>query len=41
MIDTPITEAGFSGIGIGAAMVGLRPIVEWMTFNFSLLAYDQ
>jgi pyruvate dehydrogenase E1 component beta subunit len=41
VIDTPITEAGFSGIGIGAAMVGLRPIVEWMTFNFSLLAYDQ
>lgn len=41
VIDTPITEAGFTGIGIGAAMVGLRPIVEWMTFNFSLLAYDQ
>ena len=41
VIDTPITEAGFTGIGIGAAMAGLRPIVEWMTFNFSLLAYDQ
>jgi pyruvate dehydrogenase E1 component beta subunit len=41
VIDTPITEAGFTGIGIGAAMVGLRPIVEWMTYNFSLLAFDQ
>ncbi len=41
VIDTPITEAGFTGIGIGAAMAGLRPIVEWMTFNFSLLALDQ
>jgi pyruvate dehydrogenase E1 component beta subunit len=41
VIDTPITEAGFTGIGIGAAMVGLRPIVEWMTFNFSLVAFDQ
>lgn len=41
VIDTPITEAGFTGIGIGAAMAGLRPIVEWMTFNFSLLAFDQ
>ncbi|HOB20310.1 MAG TPA: pyruvate dehydrogenase complex E1 component subunit beta [Candidatus Atribacteria bacterium] len=41
VIDTPITEAGFTGIGIGAAMAGLRPVVEWMTFNFSLLALDQ
>ncbi|MDW7658334.1 MAG: pyruvate dehydrogenase complex E1 component subunit beta [Bacillota bacterium] len=41
VIDTPITEEGFTGVGIGAAMVGLRPIVEWMTFNFSLMAYDQ
>jgi pyruvate dehydrogenase E1 component beta subunit len=41
VIDTPITEEGFSGFGIGAAMVGLRPIVEWMTYNFSLMAYDQ
>lgn len=41
VIDTPITEEGFTGIGIGAAMVGLRPIVEWMTFNFSLMAIDQ
>jgi len=41
VIDTPITEEGFTGLGIGAAMVGLRPIVEWMTFNFSLMAYDQ
>lgn len=41
VIDTPITEEGFTGIGIGAAMAGLRPIVEWMTFNFSLQAMDQ
>ena len=41
VIDTPITEEGFTGMGIGAAMVGMRPIVEWMTFNFSLQAYDQ
>ncbi|NUM35527.1 MAG: pyruvate dehydrogenase complex E1 component subunit beta [Candidatus Brocadiae bacterium] len=41
VIDTPIVEAGFTGIAIGAAMAGLRPIVEWMTFNFSLLALDQ
>src|SRR3989304_3432956 len=41
VIDTPIAEAGFTGIGIGAAMAGLRPIVEFMTWNFSLVAYDQ
>jgi pyruvate dehydrogenase E1 component beta subunit len=41
VIDTPITELGFTGLGIGAAMVGLRPIVEFMTFNFSILATDQ
>lgn len=41
VIDTPITEEGFTGVGIGAAMAGLRPIVEWMTFNFSLMAMDQ
>jgi pyruvate dehydrogenase E1 component beta subunit len=41
VIDTPIAEAGFAGIGIGAAMIGLRPIVEFMTWNFSLVAYDQ
>jgi pyruvate dehydrogenase E1 component beta subunit len=41
VIDTPITESGFSGISIGAAMVGLRPIVEYMTFNFSAVAFDQ
>lgn len=41
IIDTPIAEAGFAGIGVGAAMVGLRPIVEFMTWNFSLVAYDQ
>ena len=39
--DTPIAEAGFAGIGVGAAMVGLRPIIEFMTWNFSLVAYDQ
>ena len=41
VIDTPITEAGFSGIAIGAAMAGLRPIVEFMTMSFSILALDQ
>ena len=41
VIDTPIAETGFAGVGIGAAMVGLRPIVEFMTWNFSLVAYDQ
>lgn len=41
MIDTPISELGFAGIGIGAAMNGLRPIVEFMTFNFAVLAADQ
>jgi pyruvate dehydrogenase E1 component beta subunit len=41
VIDTPISELGFSGIGVGSAMVGLRPIIEFMTFNFSLVAIDQ
>jgi len=41
VVDTPISELGFAGLGVGAAMVGLRPIVEFMTFNFSLLALDQ
>ena len=41
VLDTPITELGFTGLGVGAAMAGLRPIVEMMTFNFSLLAIDQ
>ncbi len=41
VIDTPISEEGFTGVGIGAAMTGLRPIVEWMTYNFSLMAIDQ
>ncbi len=41
VIDTPITEEGFTGVGIGAAIAGLRPIVEWMTFNFSAQAFDQ
>ncbi|MGD8727599.1 MAG: alpha-ketoacid dehydrogenase subunit beta, partial [Gemmatimonadales bacterium] len=41
VIDTPIAELGFAGIGVGAAMVGLRPIIEFMTWNFALLAIDQ
>jgi pyruvate dehydrogenase E1 component beta subunit len=41
VIDTPISEAGFTGLAIGAAMVGLRPVVEMMTFNFALVAIDQ
>ena len=41
VIDTPITEMGFAGIAVGAAMNGLRPICEFMTFNFSMQAIDQ
>ena len=41
VVDTPIAETGFAGVGVGAAMVGLRPIIEFMTFNFSLVAFDQ
>lgn len=41
VIDTPIAENGFAGVGIGAAMAGLRPVIEFMTFNFSLVAIDQ
>ncbi|MBF8295093.1 MAG: Transketolase central region [Bacteroidetes bacterium] len=41
IVDTPIAETGFAGVGVGAAMVGLRPIIEFMTWNFSLVAYDQ
>ena len=41
VIDTPITEMGFAGIGVGAAFNGLRPVVEFMTFNFSMQAIDQ
>ncbi len=41
IVDTPISELGFAGMSVGAAMVGLRPIVEFMTFNFSFLALDQ
>ena len=41
VVDTPICESGFTGVGIGAAMVGLRPIIEMMTFNFALVALDQ
>ena len=41
VVDSPISEAGFAGLGIGAAMVGMRPIIEFMTFSFSLVAFDQ
>ncbi|HEX5436308.1 MAG TPA: pyruvate dehydrogenase complex E1 component subunit beta [Gemmatimonadaceae bacterium] len=41
VVDTPITELGFAGVGVGSAMVGLRPIIEFMTWNFALLALDQ
>src|SRR4051812_7968072 len=41
IIDAPISELGFAGLGVGAAMVGLRPIVEMMTWNFAILAMDQ
>ncbi|TVR02723.1 MAG: pyruvate dehydrogenase complex E1 component subunit beta [Spirochaetaceae bacterium] len=41
VLDTPIAELGFTGLGVGAAIAGLRPVVEWMTFNFALLALDQ
>ena len=41
VIDTPISELGFAGIGVGAAMNGIRPVIEFMTFNFSLVAIDQ
>jgi pyruvate dehydrogenase E1 component beta subunit len=41
IVDTPITELGFAGLGVGAAMTGLRPVIEFMTWNFALLAIDQ
>ncbi len=41
IVDTPITELGFAGVGVGAAMAGLRPIIEFMTWNFALLALDE
>jgi pyruvate dehydrogenase E1 component beta subunit len=41
VVDTPITELGFAALGVGAAMAGLRPVIEFMTFNFSILASDQ
>jgi len=41
VIDTPISEEGFTGLGIGAALAGMRPIIEWMTLNFSIQAMDQ
>ncbi|MEJ7617542.1 MAG: pyruvate dehydrogenase complex E1 component subunit beta, partial [Pyrinomonadaceae bacterium] len=41
VVDSPITELGFAGLGVGSAMVGLRPVIEFMTFNFSILATDQ
>jgi pyruvate/2-oxoglutarate/acetoin dehydrogenase E1 component len=40
VVDTPITEHGFAGLGVGAAMAGLKPIVEFMTFNFAMQAID-
>jgi pyruvate dehydrogenase E1 component beta subunit len=41
VVDTPISEAGFAGLGIGAAMLGMKPIIEFMTWNFAFVAYDQ
>ncbi|MCC6221557.1 MAG: pyruvate dehydrogenase complex E1 component subunit beta [Deltaproteobacteria bacterium] len=41
IVDTPISENGFAGVGVGAALIGLRPIIEFMTFNFSLIGIDQ
>ncbi|MDT8342175.1 MAG: pyruvate dehydrogenase complex E1 component subunit beta [Longimicrobiales bacterium] len=41
VVDSPISELGFAGLGVGAAMTGLRPVIEFMTFNFSILALDQ
>jgi pyruvate dehydrogenase E1 component beta subunit len=41
IVDTPISELGFTGVGVGAAMVGMRPVIEFMTWNFALLAIDQ
>jgi pyruvate dehydrogenase E1 component beta subunit len=41
IVDTPITEHGFAGLGVGAAFMGLKPIVEFMTFNFAMQAIDQ
>lgn len=41
VVDTPISEQGFAGVGVGAAMCGLRPVIEFMTWNFSLVAFDQ
>jgi pyruvate dehydrogenase E1 component beta subunit len=41
VVDTPITELGFAGLGVGAAMLGLRPVIEFMTHNFAMLAWDQ
>ncbi|MHB1766267.1 MAG: pyruvate dehydrogenase complex E1 component subunit beta [Phycisphaerae bacterium] len=41
VVDAPISECGFAGLGVGAAMVGMRPIIEFMTFSFSLVAFDQ
>src|SRR5918998_6349164 len=41
VVDTPITELGFAGVGVGAAMTGVRPVIEFMTWNFAILAFDQ
>ncbi|HYR12491.1 MAG TPA: alpha-ketoacid dehydrogenase subunit beta, partial [Longimicrobium sp.] len=41
VVDTPITELGFAGLGVGSAITGLRPVIEFMTWNFAILAFDQ
>ena len=41
VVDSPISEAGFAGLGVGAAMAGLRPVIEMMTWNFAVQAFDQ
>src|SRR2546429_6783246 len=41
VVDTPIAELGFTGVGVGAAMAGLRPVIEFITWNFAVLALDQ
>src|ERR1700755_1102972 len=41
VVDTPITELGFAGLGVGAAMTGIRPVIEFMTWTFAILAFDQ
>src|ERR1041384_2386058 len=41
VVDTPITELGFAGLGVGAAMTGIRPVIEFMTWHLAILAFDQ